>query len=62
MSEVEYYEEAIMNVAKRLVKLSDELIQVISSNKAIRDKIRREQLLDELCPSTAKLRREVKNE
>ena len=56
MSEVEYYEEALMTIAKKLVKLSDEIITTITENQALRENLRKRKLLDDLFPTTAKIR------
>lgn len=58
MSEVEYYEETLMNVAKKLVALSDEIVSAISANQSLRSKMRLRRALDELFPSTIGLRKD----
>ena len=57
MSEVEYYEEALMNVAKKLVQISDEIVKAIGSNQALRKEMKLQRTLDELFPSTVGLRK-----
>ena len=57
MSEVEYYEEALMNVAKKLVQISDEIVKAIGSNQALRNEMNLQRTLDELFPSTVGLRK-----
>ena len=57
MSEVEYYEEALMNVAKKLVQISDEIVKAIGSNQALRKEMNLQRSLADLFPSTIGLHR-----